>query len=98
MAEEQVARSVADPPATPAERLLAGFWEELLEVQGVGRGDRLVELGGNSLVATMLANRIEEALGYRPSLTEIFARSLGELAAVCERGRSAAGPAGEDAA
>jgi len=91
---DQETTTLSGPPATATEQLLAGFWEELLDVQDVGRGDRLVELGGNSLVATMFANRVEEALGYRPSITEIFSHPLGELAAICERGGDGEGADG----
>jgi hypothetical protein len=69
-----------EPPVTATERLVAGFWQELLEVEAVGREQTFVALGGNSLLATMLANRLESALGHRPTLSEMFSLNLGDLA------------------
>jgi len=86
MSDAPQTTGLADPPATPAERRLAGFWEELLEVENVGRADSFVALGGNSLLASMVANRVEKALGYRPTVAEIFSLPLAELARRCEAG------------
>ena len=72
------------PPQTSTEQLLAGFWEELLDVESVGLDDEFVELDGNSLIATMLRHRVERALSYRPTVTEIFSNTLGELAQRCD--------------
>jgi hypothetical protein len=69
------------------ERVLAEFWAELLDVDSVGADDWLLELGGNSLVATMVANRVELAWGFRPSMEELLGSSLRELAASCESRR-----------
>ncbi len=72
------------PPETATERLIAGFWQELLEIEAVGREQSFAALGGNSLLATMLANRLEAALGYRPTLGEMFSLDLGGLARRCD--------------
>ena len=66
---------------------LAEFWQELLDLDTVGTDDRLLEQGGNSLVATMLANRIEFAWGFRPSLEQLIMSSFGEMVDLCEQGR-----------
>ena len=66
------------------ERVLAEFWAEVLDVDSVGPEAYLLELGGNSLVATMVANRVELAWGFRPSMEELLGSSLRELAAACE--------------
>lgn len=87
MAEKTTPGDGFRPPETPTEQLLAGFWKEILEVDEVGLGDGLVALGGNSLVATMIANRMEEALDYRPTLTELFSCTVGELAQRCDQSR-----------
>ncbi|HEV2999112.1 MAG TPA: phosphopantetheine-binding protein [Solirubrobacteraceae bacterium] len=74
------------------EPAIAGFWREVLEVPEVSGSDRLLELGGNSLAATMIANRIELVLGVRPTMTEILTSSLHELAVTCaERAADAGG-------
>lgn len=77
------------PPETSTEQLIAGFWEELLDVEKVGLEDEFVDLGGNSLIATMLRHRVERSLGYRPTITEIFSSSLAELARCCDEGVAA---------
>jgi hypothetical protein len=68
------------------ERVLGGFWAEVLEVESVAPGDHLLDLGGNSLVATMVANRIELTWGFRPSMEDMLSRSLRELAGICGEG------------
>jgi amino acid adenylation domain-containing protein len=37
------------PPQTETERLLAGIWSELFEIDEIGRDDNFVDLGGDSL-------------------------------------------------
>jgi acyl carrier protein len=76
--------SIDNPPSTQMEQRLAGYWNELLGLQEIGRGDHFISLGGNSLLATMLANRIEEDLGIRPNMGELFC-SLEEMASLCEQ-------------
>lgn len=76
--------STPQTPNTQMERRLAGYWSELLGLQEIGRGDHFISLGGNSLLATMLANRIEEDLGIRPMMGELF-NTLEEVATLCEQ-------------
>jgi acyl carrier protein len=45
--------------------------------------DHFIRLGGNSLLAVRLANRIEDELGVRPNVTDLFG-TLERVAAVCE--------------
>jgi Phosphopantetheine attachment site len=72
------------------ERVLGEFWAEVLDVDSVEPDAYLLELGGNSLVATMVANRVELAWGFRPSMEELLGSSLRELAASCEGRRAEA--------
>ncbi|KFA88582.1 phosphopantetheine-binding protein [Archangium violaceum] len=76
--------STHHPPSTRMEQRLAGYWSELLGLQEIGRGDHFISIGGNSLLATMLANRIEEELGIRPMMGELF-NTLEEVATLCEQ-------------
>ncbi len=76
--------SIEYPPSTQMEQRLAGYWGELLGLQEIGCEDHFISLGGNSLLATMLANRIEEELGIRPTMGELF-NTLGEVATLCEQ-------------
>jgi acyl carrier protein len=75
----------AEGPADVAaiEPTIAEFWCEVLEVDEVSGDDHLLEMGGNSLAATMIANRIELSLGVRPTMTELLSSSLHELALLC---------------
>lgn len=72
---------------TDTTEVLTQFWLELLDVDAVGRDDHLLECGGNSLVATMLANRIELTWGFRPTMTELMTSSFCELSALCDKSR-----------
>lgn len=72
---------------TDTAAVLTQFWQELLDVDTVGPDDHLLERGGNSLVATMLANRIELAWGFRPTMTQLMTSSFAELSALCDQSR-----------
>lgn len=76
--------SIDNPPSTQMEQKLAGYWSELLGLSEIGKEDHFISLGGNSLLATMLANRIEEDLGIRPMMGELFS-TLEEVATICEQ-------------
>jgi acyl carrier protein len=65
------------------EQQLAGYWRELLGVESVALGDHFIELGGNSLLATTLANRIEDELGVRPEMIDLFG-TLEQAVAACQ--------------
>ncbi|NBD11918.1 MULTISPECIES: phosphopantetheine-binding protein [Corallococcus] len=68
---------------TDAERRLAGWWRELLGVEVVRPDDHFLEIGGNSLMATVLSNRIESELGVEVSMVDLF-NTLRDVAALCE--------------
>ena len=52
----------------------------VLKCESVGPQDHFLDLGGDSLVAPILAGRIEAEFGTRPEMEDIFTRSFGELA------------------
>ncbi|MEA2694874.1 MAG: hypothetical protein QOJ16_4261, partial [Acidobacteriota bacterium] len=60
------------PPREGLERAVAAVWEEVLELPGIGALDRFFELGGNSLQAARLVNRLEERLGIAVPLADLF--------------------------
>jgi acyl-CoA synthetase (AMP-forming)/AMP-acid ligase II/acyl carrier protein len=64
------ARFVA--PRNPVEETVAALWREVLRVDQVGVNDRFFDLGGDSLLATMLLSRIRQSLQLEISLTEFF--------------------------
>jgi amino acid adenylation domain-containing protein/non-ribosomal peptide synthase protein (TIGR01720 family) len=48
-------------PGTPAERVLAGVWAELLRVERVGVEDDFFELGGDSILSIQVVSRARRA-------------------------------------
>lgn len=77
--------NTAAPDSIEVEAAVLEWWQELLNVDSVKPGDRLLELGGNSLVATMLANRIELRWGFRPSMDALLSLTFDEVCALCGR-------------
>ena len=61
---------------------IAGYWRELFGVEAVRPTDDFIELGGNSMLAMLLANRIEDELGIRLEIVELFA-TFGHIAQRC---------------
>ena len=61
---------------------IAGYWRELLGVEVVRPTDDFIGLGGNSMLAMMLANRIEDELGIRLEIVELFA-TFGHIVQRC---------------
>jgi amino acid adenylation domain-containing protein len=59
-------------PATELERAVAGLWERLLGIGGIGLHDNFFELGGHSLLGTALVNLAREVLGTDLPLQALF--------------------------
>ncbi|QKW28602.1 amino acid adenylation domain-containing protein [Streptomyces seoulensis] len=68
-------------PRTPAERLVADVWEQLLQVENVGVHDDFFALGGSSLVLTRLAVALAKASGDDVQLRGLFGASTVEAQA-----------------
>ena len=60
------------PPVEPLHRQLAVIWEDLLGVSPIGMQDDFFELGGSSLLAVQLFERIAQVCGKRLSLSVLF--------------------------
>ncbi|HKB85679.1 MAG TPA: amino acid adenylation domain-containing protein [Ignavibacteriaceae bacterium] len=68
-------------PGNKTEETLAGIWQELLKIERVSVKDSFFDLGGQSLLAVRLFNRIEEEFGKRFPLAMLFkAPTIEELA------------------
>jgi len=67
---------------TPAEETLVNIWAEVLNVQSVGINDNFFDLGGDSILGTLiLARAVRAGLKLRP--THLFEyQTIAELAAV----------------
>lgn len=55
-----------------AEEKLAALWKEILDIAVIGRHDHFFSVGGDSLKATVLLSRINEAFGVHIPLSELF--------------------------
>lgn len=55
-------------PVTPLEKEMQALWEEVLGCSPVGTDQNFFSLGGQSLKAMTLINRIEKKMGYRVPL------------------------------
>ncbi|MCF5736479.1 syringopeptin non-ribosomal peptide synthetase SypC, partial [Pseudomonas syringae] len=76
-------------PQGTSEKALAQIWQNLLNLEAVGRHDHFFELGGHSLLAMRLISQVRQRMGVELSLADIFAQP--ELAALAEVVAHAAG-------
>lgn len=73
--------SSVDTPLSEVETAVADVWNELLGVQGLRPHDDFFDLGGSSLMAIRLGQRLEAKLGAElPMSTLLEASTLGALA------------------
>jgi len=85
IAPEPSGRPAHTAPGTAVERLLAGIWEEVLGVSGVGVDDGFFDLGGHSLLATRVTSRVRAALDVELPVRALFeSPTLGGLASRVE--------------
>ena len=69
-------------PRTPAEQILAEIVQQVLRVKRVGLLDNFFELGGDSILATQVVTRANQA-GFRLTPKQIFQyQTIEELAAI----------------
>lgn len=57
--------SPPEPPVTQIEEELAGIWEDIFQMDGIGVTDNFFDLGGDSLMAVELFVEIEKVFGRR---------------------------------
>jgi amino acid adenylation domain-containing protein len=89
------APAVAERPPTAIEQLLIDWYRDLLGVTSAGPDTNFLAVGGHSLVALRLANRIQSQLAVDVSLSAIFSiPRLADLAAMVEAKQTAAGQTG----
>jgi NADP-dependent 3-hydroxy acid dehydrogenase YdfG/acyl carrier protein len=73
-------------PRNEVERKIAAIWREVLPMPSLGVHDDFFELGGNSILATQIASRIQDAYRLRLPLRTVLEESTVEkLAAAVER-------------
>ncbi|WP_416654228.1 amino acid adenylation domain-containing protein [Bacillus amyloliquefaciens] len=61
-----------EAPANETERQLAHIWEELFGLDRVGRTDRFLTLGGNSLQATLMLSKVQKTFHQKVSIGQFF--------------------------
>jgi amino acid adenylation domain-containing protein/non-ribosomal peptide synthase protein (TIGR01720 family) len=61
-----------ETPRTPTEEILAGIWENILNLKQIGRKDNFFELGGHSLLATRVISQIRELFNIDLPLRRLF--------------------------
>jgi amino acid adenylation domain-containing protein len=72
-APEPAAQASPDlAPKSTVERRVAEIWEAVLGVTAVGRHDKFFDIGGNSLALLEVQARIEDALGVKLAVAELF--------------------------
>ena len=77
-------------PRDMLERQLVALWEELLQIHPIGTGDDFFELGGDSLLAADMMDRVQQACGHRVALTALFdAATVEHLASIIRTGAGA---------
>ncbi|MFY1669585.1 amino acid adenylation domain-containing protein [Plantactinospora sp. WMMB334] len=87
------ARPDGPAPDGGVQARLARLWCELLGVPAVRAGDDFFGLGGYSLLAARMMNRVQQDFGVRVPLRVLFeARTLGELASVVANAVGAEAP------
>jgi amino acid adenylation domain-containing protein len=78
---------------TALERRLAALFCTVLRLEAVGAAESFFDLGGDSLLGVQLALEVEQRLGKRLTLGEIYgAPTIRQLAGVLGAGRAAATP------
>lgn len=86
---EQVRPRLATPyaaAASPIEDRLVSIWEEILDMNPVGVNDPFMLLGGDSLRAAQIANRVLAAFNIEISFAELLqAATVADMAAVLRR-------------
>ncbi|WP_207266386.1 non-ribosomal peptide synthetase [Pseudomonas sp. GW101-3H06] len=70
-------------PTAGLETQLAQIWQEVLQVESVGRDDNFFELGGHSLLVLQVISRVRQQLQLELSVSSLF--SAANLAEFAER-------------
>jgi acyl-CoA synthetase (AMP-forming)/AMP-acid ligase II/acyl carrier protein len=71
-AEPVVPRPAFVPARTPLEELVTAVWAEVLGVQRIGVEDNFFDLGGDSMLATRIVARLQDAARVELPLTSFF--------------------------
>ncbi len=79
--------AVDEGPREALDVKLRAIWEEVLGVRGIGMNDSFFDIGGHSLLALKLFDRIEKSIGMKLPVTALFeAPTIEKLGALLRRG------------
>jgi amino acid adenylation domain-containing protein len=65
-----------DAPQTETEALLAGIWRDTFDVSEIGRHDDFLDLGGDSLMAAVIAAGIHDVFGVETDIALFFGQPV----------------------
>ncbi|GAH50953.1 unnamed protein product [marine sediment metagenome] len=72
-------------PRSPMEEKLVAIWRQILKLETIGVEDRFIDVGGDSLLATLLVTNIERELGVALSMLDMAdASTIAEQAKIVE--------------
>ncbi|UCH98359.1 MAG: AMP-binding protein, partial [Candidatus Aminicenantes bacterium] len=84
-------------PKNKTEKIIAGIWKEVLELEKVGANDNFFEAGGTSLDVIKVSTRMKEALNRDIPVVHIFQYpTVSALAGYFDREETGNGFAGDD--
>ncbi len=73
-------------PRNEIEHQLVSIWKEVLGVRAIGINDNFLELGGDSIKAAILINRLQEQIGTNIEFVTLFkAPTVAELAELLQK-------------
>ncbi|MGC0154189.1 amino acid adenylation domain-containing protein [Chromobacterium vaccinii] len=70
--QQDLALQAYEAPQGEIETAIAELWQELFDIDQVGRHDDFFALGGHSLLATRVASRLGKRFGIRLPMTTLF--------------------------
>jgi acyl carrier protein len=59
-------------PRSKVERIIAGLWQEVLNLESVGTHENFFDLGGNSLLMIQLYGKLREVFNTELSVLDLF--------------------------
>jgi amino acid adenylation domain-containing protein len=75
-----------EAPETTTEKWVAKIWEQIMQVEEIGRNDSFFALGGNSIQAMQIINRIGQSIQQSLPMSLLFnAATLREFSELLER-------------
>jgi acyl-CoA synthetase (AMP-forming)/AMP-acid ligase II/acyl carrier protein len=83
--EAPLEQAIYVAPRTPLEQTIARIWSEVLVLDRIGIHHGFLELGGDSLLATLVVSRLREAIQVEVTLLDFFeAPTVADMALIVE--------------